>query len=64
MIKREDLTAELLDDLVHEVANDLASNANNGGVKEQLLFLNVFGSLKEADVLEKINAPKIIHRYP
>lgn len=35
-----DLTCEQLDQLVHDEALAQASNANNGGVKEQLNYLS------------------------
>jgi len=42
-----------LDDIVRDVALDLASNANNGGMKEQLQYLAQAG-MDEAEVLGSV----------
>lgn len=34
---------EHLDKAVHNTANDMASNANNGGISEQVMFLRNAG---------------------
>lgn len=39
-----------LDDLVHDVASSLASNANNGGIDGQVAFL-VANGVSEAEIL-------------
>jgi len=37
--KRLDIDAECLDEAVHDVASEMASNVNNGGVMDQVSFL-------------------------
>ena len=39
-----------LDDIVHDAASQMASNANNGGVDEQIEFLTVIGGWTEEDI--------------
>lgn len=51
MIENTDENALLLDTLVHDVASQIASNANNGGVPDQLDFLLMHG-YTEKDIEE------------
>ena len=44
----------LLDDIVHEAASDLAANANNGGMKEQINFLITTCGWSEEDILKAV----------
>ena len=37
------ITSDDMDSMVHEVASDMATNANNGGMKFQIEFLNRAG---------------------
>jgi len=39
-----------LDDIVHDAASQMASNANNGGVDEQIEFLTVISGWTEEDI--------------
>lgn len=39
MAKIRAIEAEKLDDIVHDAASQMASNANNGGVSKQIEFL-------------------------
>lgn len=43
-----------LDDLVHDAASQLASNANNGGTEDQLNFLMDTCDWTSEDILEKL----------
>lgn len=54
-LQKQGLEAAHLDDLVHDAANDLASNANNGGLKEQINFLITICGWTEKDIKEKLN---------
>ena len=55
MIERKDLSADYLNDLVHDVASDLATNANNNGLKEQLSFLTIICGWTEEEILAHVN---------
>jgi len=50
------ITAEMLDDVVHDAANTLAANANNGGLRGQVNFLLIICG-QTAD--EIVNAAKL-----
>lgn len=49
-----DLTCEQLDQLVHDEALAQASNANNGGVKEQLNYLSQ-NEWTDADIISGVS---------
>lgn len=42
-IEKLGIQPEHLDEAVHDAASDMASNANNGGVREQVMFLRNSG---------------------
>ena len=44
-----------LDDVVHDAASSLASNANNGGMKEQIEFLITTCGWSEEDILRALD---------
>jgi hypothetical protein len=50
----EGICADDLDDLVEQTALDMASNANNGGLKEQLNFLIQIGGFTEEEIFKRI----------
>lgn len=45
------ITADDLDEMVHDTASDMASNINNGGVESQVAYLLECG-WTETDILE------------
>ncbi|MDA8646105.1 hypothetical protein N9M08_07835 [Porticoccaceae bacterium] len=42
-LEKAGFTSDDLDSMVHEAASDMATNANNGGMKSQIEFLNQAG---------------------
>jgi hypothetical protein len=46
--------SEGLDELVHDTGSRMASQANNGGVEEQLHYLNINGWSDE-EILDQLN---------
>lgn len=54
IVDMKDLTPEMLDELVHEEASNQASNVNNAGVGEQVLFLLING-WSEEDILNRVS---------
>lgn len=50
-IFKKGLGAENLDDIVIDAAQSLASNANNGGIDEQIEFLITLCGWSEEDIL-------------
>jgi len=50
------LGPEDLDELVHEVASSMASNANNEGMRGQISFLMLIAGWSEAEVLSEFTS--------
>ena len=52
--KLEELGAkpEHLDEAVHQAASDMASNANNGGLSEQVEFLKTLAGWLDEDIIK------------
>lgn len=48
------IESALLDDLVHEAASSLASNANNGGMEAQIEFLTNTCEWSYEDILSRL----------
>lgn len=55
MKKLEDYNSDELDDLVYDIAQQMASNANNNGIHGQLEFLKVVAGMDEESILEALN---------
>lgn len=53
-LKREGYSEEDLDDIVQDAASDLATNANNGGIREQVNFLIVVCGWSEEDIYNRV----------
>lgn len=51
---KEGLRSEHLDDVVHDAASQMASNANTGGMKEQIEFLVTLAGWSEEEILEAV----------
>ena len=50
------LGPEDLDELVHEAASNMASNANNEGMRGQISFLMLIAGWSEAEVLSEFTS--------
>lgn len=53
-LEQRGISSEQLDDLVHEAAGRLASNANNDGMSSQLDFLMVVCGWDEETILAEL----------
>jgi hypothetical protein len=62
-LKLQDLNPEDLDDLVTDIAMELASNANNGGISGQMDFLIQIGGKSEEDILKYVEEQREILKY-
>ena len=52
------ITAEMLDNMVCDAANDLAANANNGGLQDQIRFLLIICGWTGEAILEQAKEEK------
>ena len=52
LLEKHAIEAHDLDEIVHDVASELASNANSGGVTEQISFLTDVACWTEAEIKE------------
>jgi hypothetical protein len=51
---KKGIESSLLDDIVHEAASSLASNANNGGIDGQIDFLIDTCGWSHEDILNRL----------
>jgi hypothetical protein len=49
----------VLDETTHEAAGQLAANANNGGLKDQVEFLLTVAGWSEDDILQAVGAADV-----
>jgi hypothetical protein len=53
--KQHNISEEILDDFVHDVASDMATATNNGGLSEQIQFLTTtVGEEQTKSILQAI----------
>lgn len=55
----DETLVENLDELVHQAASALASNANNGGIAEQVDFLTGVAGWSHNEITEAVNDMRV-----
>lgn len=56
-INQNGIKSEDLDDVVHDAGSQLATNANNDGIKNQIDFLTIVAGWSDEDIIKALKKP-------